>query len=119
MVREEKRRATGARSESRKRRRKPVRAPFANEALALYELQRTDEALRKMKNIARKYPLFPDVRAALTAILWTKGQQGEAESNWVAAVGMDHRYQDIDWVQKVRRWPPTMVGALDKFLKLQ
>ena len=92
---------------------------FANEALALYELHRTDEALRKMKNIARKYPLFPDVRAALTAILWTKGQQGEAESNWVAAVGMDHRYQDIDWVQKVRRWPPTMVGALDKFLKLQ
>jgi tetratricopeptide (TPR) repeat protein len=92
---------------------------YANEALALYELERSDEALRKMKNIARKYPMFPDVRAALTAVLWNKGQQGEAESNWVAAVGMDRRYQDIEWVQKVRRWPPTMVGALDKFLKLQ
>lgn len=92
---------------------------YANEALTLYELNRSEEAFRKMKNIVRKYPMFPDVRAALTAILWTKGQQGEAESNWVAAVGIDHRYQDIDWVKKVRRWPPTMVGALDKFLKLQ
>ncbi len=72
-----------------------------------------------MRNIARKYPMFPDVRAALTAVLWSQGQQGEAESNWVAAVGMDTRYQDLDWVKSVRRWPPNMVLALDKFLNLK
>jgi tetratricopeptide (TPR) repeat protein len=91
----------------------------ANLALALYEIGKQGEALTKMRNIARKYPMFPDVRAALTAILWEKGQQGEAESNWVAAVGMDNRYQDLQWVTKIRRWPPSMIGALDKFLNLK
>jgi tetratricopeptide (TPR) repeat protein len=91
----------------------------ANVALALYELGQRAESLQKMRNIARKYPMFPDMRAALTAVLWTQGQQGEAESNWVAAVGMDTRYQDLDWVKTVRRWPPGMVTALDKFLNLQ
>lgn len=91
----------------------------ANTALSLYQLGKTQEALLQMRNLARKYPMFPDVRAALTAILWEQGQQGEAESNWVAAVGMDTRYQDLDWVTAIRRWPPKMITALDKFLNLQ
>ena len=62
--------------------------------------------------------MFPDVRAAMTAVLWVEGKQGEAESNWVAAVGLDNRYQNIDWVANVRRWPPKMVKALEQFLTL-
>ncbi len=88
----------------------------ANSALTLYQLGNKEEALREIQNIVRKYPMFPDMRAALTAILWEKGKDGEAESNWVAAVGMDDRYEDIEWVQNIRRWPPEMVAALDKFL---
>jgi tetratricopeptide (TPR) repeat protein len=91
----------------------------ANYALALYQTGQTQEALRTMRNIVRKYPQFPDVRAALTAALWEQGKQGEAESNWVAVVGLDGRYKDLDWVKNVRRWPPVMVTALEKFLKLQ
>lgn len=91
----------------------------ANYALALYETGQKETAIREMKNIVRKYPQFPDVRAALTAALWVRGDKGEAESNWVAAYGLDHRYKDIDWVKNVRRWPKCMVAALDKFLKLQ
>jgi tetratricopeptide (TPR) repeat protein len=91
----------------------------ANQALVLYQTGKPQESLTLMRNLARKYPMFPDVRAALTAVLWNQGKQGEAESNWVAAVGMDHRYQDLDWVKSVRRWPPAMVAALDRFLHLQ
>lgn len=91
----------------------------ANVALALYEMGKKPEALQKMRNLVRKYPMFPDMRAALTAVLWEEGKQGEAESNWVAAVGIDHRYQDLDWVKNIRRWPPQMVMALDKFLNLK
>jgi tetratricopeptide (TPR) repeat protein len=91
----------------------------ANYALALYETGQTDQAIREMKNIVRKYPKFADMRAALTAAYWVSGQQGEAESNWVAAYGLDSRYKDINWVKNVRRWPSSMVGALDKFLKLK
>ncbi len=91
----------------------------ANYAIALYETGEKDEAIHQMKNILRKYPKFADVRAAITAALWAKGEQGEAESNWVAAIGLDSRYKDISWVKNIRRWSPSMVSALDKFLKLQ
>jgi tetratricopeptide (TPR) repeat protein len=91
----------------------------ANYALALYQTGQTEEAIRTMRNLVRKYPKFPDMRAALTAVLWEQGQRGEAESNWVAVVGLDSRYKDINWVASVRRWPPKMVSALNKFLHLQ
>ncbi len=91
----------------------------ANYALALYQLGQSDEAIRTMKNLVRKYPQFADMRAGLTAALWIKGDRGEAESNWVAAVGLDRRYKDLDWVAHTRRWSPAMVTALDKFLNLQ
>jgi tetratricopeptide (TPR) repeat protein len=91
----------------------------ANYALALYQDGQKDKALRELRNIIRKYPQFADVRAALTAVLWEQGNKGEAESNWVAAVGLDPRYKDINWVTKIRRWPPTMVAALEKFQQLK
>ncbi len=90
----------------------------ANAALTLYQTGDIEAALTNMRNIVRKYPMFPDMRAALTAVLWEKGKQGEAESNWVAAVGVDNRYQDLKWVEKTRRWPPRMVAALARFLDL-
>jgi len=90
----------------------------ANSALVTYQLGDRQEALRQVRNLVRKYPTFADVRAAITAMLWVEGQQGEAESNWVAAVGLDRRYQNLDWVADIRRWPPTMVKALEKFLTL-
>lgn len=91
----------------------------ANYALALYQTGQAEEAVRTMRNLLRKYPNFADMRAALTATLWEQGKRGEAESNWVAAVGLDTRYKNLDWVKKVRRWPPVMVAALEKFLTLQ
>ncbi|MEA5578442.1 tetratricopeptide repeat protein [Anabaena sp. UHCC 0451] len=91
----------------------------ANYALALYETNQTDKAIREMRNIVRKYPQFADMRAALTAAYWVGGNKGEAESNWVAAYGLDTRYKDMNWVTNIRRWPPSMVAALDKFLKLK
>jgi tetratricopeptide (TPR) repeat protein len=91
----------------------------ANYALALYQTGQTDDAIRTMRNLVRKYPQFADMRAALTAALWEQGQTGEAESHWFATIGLDRRYQQLDWVKTVRRWPPSMVSALEKFLSLQ
>ncbi len=91
----------------------------ANYALALYQTEQTDEAIRTMRNLVRKYPKFADMRAALTAALWSQGKQGEAESEWVAAVGVDSRYKNIEWLTKTRRWPPQMIAAMKKFLTLK
>lgn len=89
-----------------------------NYALALYQVGRTEEALRSLRNLVRKYPTFADPRAALTAVLWAQGDRGEAESQWVSVIGLDRRYKDLEWVAKTRRWPPAMVSALEKFLRL-
>lgn len=90
----------------------------ANAALMTYQIGDRQSALQQMRNLVRRYPMFPDMRAALTAVLWVEGKQGDAESNWVAAVGIDNRYQDLDWVAHNRRWPPEMVTALKRFLTL-
>jgi tetratricopeptide (TPR) repeat protein len=91
----------------------------ANYALALYQTGEIETAIRNMRYLVRRYPNFADMRAALTAVLWQQGKQGEAESQWVSAVGLDSRYKDIEWVKTVRRWPPDMVMAMDKFLNLK
>lgn len=89
-----------------------------NFGLAQYQTGQTTAAIRTFKNLVRKYRDFADARAALTAVLWVDGQRGEAESHWVAAIGLDGRYRDLNWVKTVRRWPPAMVEALDQFLHL-
>jgi hypothetical protein len=80
---------------------------------------KTDEAIRTMRALVRKYPQYADMRAALTAALWADGKEGEAESQWVSAIGLDSRYKDLTWLKQVRRWPPQMVTAMENFLKLQ
>ncbi len=89
-----------------------------NASLIMYQLGDRSEAIRNMRNLVRKYPMYSDMRAALAAALWEEGKQGEAESNWVAAVGLDNRYQDLNWLKNIRRWPPNMIEALEKFLNL-
>ena len=91
---------------------------YANYGIALFEVGNHAKSLQVLKSLARKYPNYADVRAALTAALWETGNRGEAESQWVAARGLDRRYTDLDWVQNVRRWPPSLVLGLDHFLKL-
>ncbi|MEL6491344.1 MAG: tetratricopeptide repeat protein [Cyanobacteria bacterium J06634_6] len=91
---------------------------YGNYALALYQTGEQPRSLQIMKSLVRKYPNFVDMRAALTAALWDAGQRGEAESNWVAVVGLDTRYKDLNWVRNVRRWPPKITTALEHFLSL-
>ncbi|WP_204141650.1 tetratricopeptide repeat protein [Halomicronema sp. CCY15110] len=90
-----------------------------NQGLAFYQVDRSDEALKVLRGVVRKYPNFPDARAALTAGLWASNKRGEAESQWVAVEGLDSRYKDVDWVRNIRRWPPKMADALEQFLTLE
>ena len=90
----------------------------SSEALAIYQLGDFELAEKKIRILIRKYPLFADARAALSALLWRKGFTGEAESNWVAASGLDIRYRDKDWLLHIRRWPPKPTNDLIAFLAL-
>lgn len=87
-------------------------------ALSAFELGELDAAERQLRALIRRYPLFADARAALTALLWRQGNRGEAESHWAAASGLDPRYRQQEWLLSVRRWPPVPVEALQQFLAL-
>ena len=91
---------------------------YANYGIALFETGDHARSLQILKSLARKYPNYADVRAALTAVLWETGHRGEAESQWAAARGLDRRYANLDWVENVRRWPPSLVAGLEHFLNL-
>lgn len=93
--------------------------PNLNFVLTRFQLGETADALRQIRSLAIRYPNSADARAALAVMLWNKGQRGEAESNWVAVIGLDPRYKDTDWVAQIRRWPPAMVTTLQQFLALQ
>ena len=87
-------------------------------ALAAFQLGDLATAERELRSLIRRYPLFADARAGLTALLWQRGATGEAESHWTAASGLDPRYRQGEWLLSVRRWPPAPVAALERFLLL-
>ncbi len=91
----------------------------SSQALMVYQLGNLENAESELRTIIRKYPMFADSRAALTALLWQKGLFGEAESHWAAVVGLDNRYTDINWLSNVRHWPPTPINDLLAFLALE
>jgi len=91
----------------------------SSEALANYQLGNFEASENELRKLIRRYPTFADARAALTALQWSKGKSGEAESNWIAAVELDPRYAQEDWLLEVRRWPPNPVEDLMKFISIQ
>ncbi|MDA9704004.1 hypothetical protein N9U76_01040 [Prochlorococcus sp. AH-736-L19] len=88
-------------------------------ALADYQLGSINESEKELKKLIRRYPTFADARAALTALNWSKGEFGKAESNWIAVTELDPRYSDEEWLIKVRRWPPQPTKDLMKFIDLK
>tara|TARA_B100000700_G_C14866102_1_gene771025 strand:- start:156 stop:962 length:807 start_codon:yes stop_codon:yes gene_type:complete len=91
----------------------------SSNALALYQLGEFEEAESELRSIIRRYPMFADARAALSALLWMKGANGEAESHWAAVIGLDNNYQNQDWLLNIRRWPPGPTKDLMTFLNLE
>ena len=87
-------------------------------ALSAFQLGELEAAERELRSLIRRYPLFADARAGLTALLWRRGARGEAESHWASASGLDPRYRQPEWLLATRRWPPVPVQALADFLAL-
>eukprot|EP00198_Chlamydomonas_reinhardtii_P007367 XP_001696703.1 TPR-repeat protein [Chlamydomonas reinhardtii] len=76
-----------------------------------------------MVRISRRAPGSADMRAASAALFWAAGRRQEAEEAWEYAcdritVGCV-KYTDMDWLGRIRRWPPAMVGRMQEFLQLK
>ena len=94
---------------------------MARSSMALADLQlgNIDESEQELKKLIRRYPTFADARAALTALNWSKGETGKAESNWLAVTELDPRYGDEEWLKTIRRWPPQPIKDLMNFIDLK
>jgi len=92
----------------------------ANQALATYELGDKSSALSLMQGVTRRVPGYADMHVALAAAYWANSQPRAAFKEWDFActqisVGC-RKYRDIDWVRRIRRWPPSLVTSLEDFL---
>lgn len=99
--------------------------------MALYQLGETQEAVREMRALLRRYPGFDDMRAALAGALWALGKEGDAETNWERVDDPRYRYvcarvawcvdnganRDLRWLANERRWPPRLQEDLGNFLR--
>jgi len=94
---------------------------LTNEALALYGAGEPEEAFRVMLRVVRRNPKDADGHAALAAVYWQRGEPVRAETEWQAVCERDEvgcsRYKDPTWVKDVRRFPPSLSSALDRFLR--
>lgn len=90
-------------------------APQIGRALVLYQLDRPEETFVYFKTLAIKYPYFPDGQAVLATLYYERGDLKAANDCWENALEEDSRYEDIDWVLNIRRWPPKLVATLVKF----
>ena len=106
----------------------------SNAALTLAELGRDDDAIREMEAVSRRAAGSIDMRAALAAMHWSRGEEAKAESYWGWACDKINSgvlteggpaldgcalYRDSDWLGRIRRWPPSMVTKMDNFINLR
>jgi tetratricopeptide (TPR) repeat protein len=97
---------------------------FSNAVLMDAQIGDQDDGaiIKRMQDLARRAPGSADMRAALAAMWWAKGESEKAEESWefacnAIAVGCA-KYEDFDWLRRVRRWPPVMVRRMERFVKL-
>jgi tetratricopeptide (TPR) repeat protein len=105
----------------------------SNAALMLAELGRIDEAIEEMEKVKRRAAGSVDMRAALAALYWSRGEEQRAEDNWnwsCTAINSGQMveggpvldgcelYRDYDWLGRIRRWPPSMVQKFKRFIEL-
>ena len=106
----------------------------SNGALARIEIGDEVRGERELRTVARRAAGSIDARAALAALYYSQGKVDEAEASWNFAcesinsgilegsnVALDGcaQYRDVDWLSRIRRWPPSMVRRMDDFLNLR
>ena len=94
----------------------------SNAALALAQLGDDKGATKEFEAVMRRAPNSADARAALAALYYSTGRVAEAEEAWDEACGRNvgcGKYKDLDYVRRIRRWPPVMVTKLEDFLKIK
>ena len=106
----------------------------SNAALMLAQLGEEERALKAIDRVKRRAPGSLDMRAAAAALYWHRGEEDKAEDEWSFACEFINdgelvkggpvydgcaQYRDVQWLEKIRRWPPLMVSYMSDFIRLR
>ncbi|KAL5752161.1 hypothetical protein ACOSP7_022339 [Xanthoceras sorbifolium] len=88
-------------------------------ALALYEVGDREEAIAEMEDVSISLKGYPEVHAALAAVLYAdKHAPLLAENQFSIATLLDPHYTDLSYVKETKHWPPSLVSSLQHFITL-
>ena len=106
----------------------------SNAALMKAELGDLDGAIVDMERVSRRAAGSVDMRAALAAMYYARGEEERAEDAWNVACTMINSgqlvengpvldgcelYRDYDWLTRIRRWPPSVADKFRRFIELR
>lgn len=88
--------------------------------LTLYQLGRTSDAILQLEDLEVTLRGYAEVHAALAAVLYVERPSllQSAETQWEIAMEFNRQFSDPQWVAATKHWPPRMMAALDRFLRL-
>lgn len=89
-------------------------------ALLLFQNGNRSRAILELEDLEFTEKGSAELSAAVAAALYSERPQllSRAESEWRIVEAFDRRYYDLDWVRSQKHWPPAMVDALGRFLRL-
>ncbi|MBA0614434.1 hypothetical protein Godav_014733 [Gossypium davidsonii] len=88
-------------------------------ALALYEVGDKEEAFAEMEDVSISLKGYPEVHAALAAVLYAdKHAPLLAENQFAIATLLDPHFTDLSYVIETKHWPPSLVSSLQHFITL-
>jgi tetratricopeptide (TPR) repeat protein len=82
-------------------------------ALVLFERDRSQESLAILRRVGARFEAA-DVHAAMAALHFSRGEIGEAETQW-SLVDRPKLFLNKEFLERERKWPPKVVEALEEF----
>ncbi|PXF50137.1 UDP-N-acetylglucosamine--peptide N-acetylglucosaminyltransferase [Gracilariopsis chorda] len=86
-------------------------------ALALFQRNKSVEALAILKRVAARFPGFNDVHVAMALVYYDRNDFAAAETEW-SAVDRPKLFENERFLRDERKWPPRAVETLNNFRNL-
>jgi tetratricopeptide (TPR) repeat protein len=76
-------------------------------------------AARTIRGVTRKAPTYVEAHAAAAAVAYAAGDGAGAEGELERALSLEEGWKDLAHVQAATRWPPRLVDAYARLLRLE
>lgn len=87
-------------------------------ALALFQRNKSIEALAILKRVAARFPQVNDVHVAMALVYYDRNEFAAAETEW-SAVDRPKLFENERFLRDERKWPPRAVETLSNFRQLK